>query len=251
MTDVSPNATTHAFTPEAFGGLLSLFFRTQATRARVASLAALGVVLVVVAVALNASDLVDEADAATDYVNSAGLSLLVPIAALVFASSAFGDLRDDNTFVYLWVRPVKPLGIVLAAEVAAVLVVLPVTIVPLALAAYIIAGTGTAVAATCAAVFVAVLAYTSLFTFVGLLVSRPLVWGLAYVLLWEGFVAQAGKTASRVAVRAYTRSVLAELSDTTLELGTVSLPWSWVVPLVVAAVGVGLASWRFAHQDVA
>jgi ABC-2 type transport system permease protein len=251
MTDTAAPTASHAFTGPAFGGLLSLFFRTQATRARLASLAALGVVLVAVAIAVDASDHGDPAQQATDYVNVAGLSLLVPVAALVFASSAFGDLREDETLVYLWMRPVKPLGIVLAAELAAVLVVLPLTVVPLGVAAYVIAGTGTAVAATGAAVVVAVVAYTSLFTLVGLAVSRPLMWGLAYVLLWEGFVAQAGKTASRVAIRAYTRSLVADLSDTTLDLGTVSLPWSWVVPLAVAVVGVALASWRFAHQDVA
>jgi len=235
----------------AFGALVGLFLRTQATRGRLASLAALGVVLVVVAIALGASDDTDPVVAATDYVNGAGLSLLVPVTALVFASSAFGDLREDDTFVYLWMRPVRPLGVVLAAELAAVAVVLPMTVVPLALASLLISGTATTVVATGAAVTVAVLAYTSLFTLVGLLVSRPLMWGLAYILLWEGFVAQAGKTASRVAVRAYTRSVLADLSDTNLDLGTVSMPWSWLVPLVVAVVGVALAAYRFARQDVA
>jgi ABC-2 type transport system permease protein len=238
-------------TRPAFEALVWLFLRTQATRARLGSLAALGIVLVIGAIAVNAGNPLDANQAATDYVNAAGLSLLVPVTALVFASSAFGDLREDDTLVYLWMKPTRPLGIVLAAEAAAIMVVLPMTLVPLGIAAFVVSGTVTSVGATCAAVTIAVLAYTSLFTLLGLAVSRPLVWGLAYILLWEGFAAQAGKTASRIAVRAYTRSILADLSDTTLKLGTVSLPWSWIVPLLVAVVAVAVATRRFAHQDVA
>lgn len=237
-------------TRPGFAGLFDLFLRTQATRARLGSLAALGLVLVVVALAVAAGDTTDPVKDATDYVNGAGLSLLVPVTALVFASSAFGDLREDGTLVYLWMRPVRPLGIVVAAVLAAIVVVLPITVVPLAISSVLISGTATTMWATIVSVTVAVIAYTSLFTFVGLLVSRPLMWGLAYILLWEGFIAQAGKTASRVAIRAYTRSILADMSDTFLKLGTVSPPWSWLVPLAVAVVAVGAAAYRFAHQDV-
>jgi ABC-2 type transport system permease protein len=235
----------------AFRELVSLFLRTQASRGRVATLAALGVVLVIVAVSLGIAEQFDPEQAATDYVNGAGLSLLVPVTALVFASSAFGDLREDSTLVYLWLRPSSSLGTVLAAELAALMVVLPLTVVPLALSALAISGSAAVMGATIAASSVAVVVYTSLFTLLGLSVSRPLMWGLSYILLWEGFVAEAGKTASRVAVRAYTRSILAELSDTTLDLGTVSMPWSVLVPLLVAAGGVFGAVVRFSHQDVA
>ena len=48
----------------------------------------------------------------------------------------------------------------------------------------------------------AVIAYGALFVLLGLWVRRALVWGLAYVLLWEGFIAVAGNNAPRLAMRA-------------------------------------------------
>ena len=33
-----------------------------------------------------------------------GLALVLPVATLVFASASFGDLVDDQTLVYLWLR---------------------------------------------------------------------------------------------------------------------------------------------------
>ena len=43
---------------------------------------------------------------------------------------------------------------------------------------------------------IAVIAYGALFVLLGLWVRRALVWGLAYILLWEGFVAIAGDNAA-------------------------------------------------------
>ena len=46
--------------------------------------------------------------------DSYGLSLLIPVVALVFASAALGYLAEDGTLVYLWLRPLarreKPPG---------------------------------------------------------------------------------------------------------------------------------------------
>ena len=41
-----------------------------------------------------------------------GFTMVVPIVALVFATAAFGDLKEDSTLVYLWLRPMDrwPMG---------------------------------------------------------------------------------------------------------------------------------------------
>jgi ABC-2 type transport system permease protein len=238
-----------ARTPSAFWSLYVLVLRTQATRARVASLLSLGALTVIVAIAIGASDPYDAPDAAAGFVNGLGLSLLVPVSALVFASAAFGDIVEDQTMVYLWLRPVRARLPVLAAWLASLTVALPVVLVPLVIAASAI-DPGVALA-TAAAVTVGVVTYTAIFVALGIRVQRALVWGLAYILIWEGFVAQAGKSASRVAVRAYTRSILADLSDTDVDLGTITQPWAALIPLAVAAVGLAYAIRRFRTQDVA
>ncbi len=74
------------------------------------------------------------------------------------------------------------------------------------------------VAATAASSSLAVLAYGALFLCLGLRVQRALVWGLAYILLWEGFVAEFGVTPARVAIRTYAGSLLAAVSDEVIDV---------------------------------
>ena len=105
-----------------------------------------------------------------------------------------------------------------------------------------------AVVGTLAAAAVATAAYTGLFLFLGLLVKRSLVWGLGYILLWEGFVASASRGASRMAIRAYSRSILDEATGVRLRFANVSLVVGLLVPLAVAAVALVLTSRRLASH---
>ncbi len=76
-------------------------------------------------------------------------------------------------------------------------------------------------------------------------------WGLAYILIWEGFVARAGDTSARLAVRAYSRSILSELTDVPLRLADIGFGAAVAVPVLVAVAATALASRRLARQDVA
>jgi ABC-2 type transport system permease protein len=84
----------------------------------------------------------------------------------------------------------------------------------------------------------------------GLRVRRALVWGLLYILIWEGFVALAGAGAARLAVRSYTRSVLADVTGVELRLATVGPTTAVVVPVLVAVAGLALTTWRLRTMDV-
>ena len=61
----------------------------------------------------------------------------------------------------------------------------------------------------------------ALFVLLGLWVRRALLWGLAYILLWEGFVAIAGQNAQRLAIRSYTRSLLRDATGVDLFLADI------------------------------
>ncbi len=80
---------------------------------------------------------------------------------------------------------------------------------------------------------------------------RALVWGLAYILLWEGFVASAGRSAARLAVRAYTRSVLHDATGVDLKLATVSSAYAVIVPIVIGAVATAVTVRRLRRTEVA
>src|SRR5690606_13164804 len=113
----------------------------------------------------------------------------VPVAALMFASSVLGDTVDDRTLVYLWLTPVPRWIMAAAATLASITVTLPLVFVPLVVAALATGGGGALVGATAVATIVGVVGYSGVFVALGLRFRRALVWGIAYILLWEGFVA--------------------------------------------------------------
>jgi ABC-2 type transport system permease protein len=233
------------------GALYDVMLRTLVTRGRLAVLGSLGGLAVLLAALIGAGDDFDRVEEGARFVNLFGLSLLTPIVALVFAAASLGDPSEDSTLVYLWLRPVPRSRIVLAALAATLTVAAPLTVVPLVVAAALASGDQGVVVGTALAATVAVTAYASLFVWLGLRVRRALVWGLAYILIWEGFVANAGDNAAKLAVRAYSRSILAGIGDVDLRLGEISLGAAVVVPLVVAVAAAMLAIRRLARQDVA
>jgi ABC-2 type transport system permease protein len=179
-----------------------------------------------------------------------GFIALVPIVALVFASAALGDLREDGTLVYLWLRPMDRWPVVAGAWSAAITVSLPLTTAPLVVSALLV-GDGDLVAATVLATVVGVVAYSALFLLAGLLVKNSIVWGLAYILIWEGFIAAFGTFAARLAIRGYTRSIITSMTEVDLELGDLPLAAGVLVPVIAAVVLLVLASIRLRSMEVA
>jgi ABC-2 type transport system permease protein len=145
--------------------------------------------------------------------------------------------------------------IIAAAAAATLTVVVPLVLVPLVVAASLTgSGRDVVVGAALSALF-GVVAYTGLFVMLGVRVRRSLLWGLLYIFIWEGFVANAGQTASRLAVRAYTRSILSDISlpstAAPLRLATISPFYAYVIPVVVFVAALAYATRRMQRQDVA
>ena len=207
--------------------------RTQAKKGRMAALIIFGLVGVIVGLAIGVSDVEDPVRAATNMVNAFGLSLYAPVVTLVFASASLGDPAEDGTLVYFWLRPVARWQIAAGTYLATLSVALPLVLVSLVLAATLSGAGHGLVPGTFVSATLAVIAYGGIFTWLGLRVRRALVWGLAYILLWEGFVASAGRSAARLAVRAYTRSVLHNATGVDLKLATISEFYAIVIPVVI------------------
>lgn len=231
--------------------LFRVMLRAQLTRARVVGLLALGAIGVVTGFAIGASTLVDHRLAGARFVDTFGLALLAPVATLVFASAALGDPHEDGTLVYLWLRPVRRWRIVAVAVVSSIVVTWPIVVVPLVLAALATGSPDDLVTGTVVAATLSVVVYAAVFVALGLVVRRALMWGLLYILIWEGFVAQANASAARLAIRSYTRSLFAEISDVYLRRADIAVLAAWVVPLVIAIVAVVVATRRLARQDIA
>ncbi len=231
--------------------IYAVFLSTQVTRGRLAGLGTLGVLAVLLGVAVGLGDRVDPMAAGISLVASYGLALFVPVTTLVFASAVLGEPNEDGTLVYLWLRPVARWRLVAMAAAAALTVALPVVVVPLTVASAATGAGAGLVMATLVSTTLATVAYAGVFTWLGLRARRALLWGLAYILVWEGFVANAGGTASLLAIRAHARSLLARLADTAPELVEFSLATSIVLPLAAAGLALALTVRRLTRQDVA
>jgi ABC-2 type transport system permease protein len=189
-------------------------------------------------------------DDSVQLIASIGLGLVIPVVALVFGGAAIGDLRDDKTLVYLWLRPMARWPIAVGAAAAALTLTAPITLIPV-VAAAILTGAGSGiVTGTLIAGAVGATVYVAVFTFLGTWLKRFIVWGLAYILIWEGFVSQAGAGVAQVALRKYTRSILVDQTGVDLDLADFSLAVGIVVPLIVAVAALALAAWRLGAEDI-
>jgi ABC-2 type transport system permease protein len=230
--------------------IFRLVLRTQVTKGRAAALGAVGLLGILLGWAVGRNGGFDQADAAYNFVGGYGLGLLVPVTALVFAVAALGDPAEDGTLVYLWLRPIARSKIVLAAAGAAVCIAVPFAVVPTVLAAVVTDVGGSLVGAAAASSLLAVAAYSSLFLCLGLVVRRALAWGLAYVLIWEGFVARSSTGPARLSILVYARSLLASMADHDPPRLAASVPFAVAVPLVIGALGLAATVFFLRRIDV-
>jgi ABC-2 type transport system permease protein len=223
--------------------------RTQVSRGRVAALLAIGLIAILLGFAVGRTT-GNRAQSAFDFVDGFGLGLLVPVTALVFAAAALGDPAEDGTLVYLWLRPLARWRLTVAALAATISVAVPFALVPAVIAAGLTRTGRDLPLAALAAGAVATAAYCTLFLGLGLLVRRALVWGLAYVLIWEGFVARSGTAAARLSILVYARSLMASVAHHAPPRLGAATPTAIIVPLAVGAVAVAFTTWSLRRTDV-
>jgi ABC-2 type transport system permease protein len=226
--------------------------RTLATRGRLIGLGALGLGAIGLGIAVRTATTNDRAGVAFSLIDGYGLALLVPVVALVFSSAALGDLAEDGTLVYLWLRPLARWRLAMAAFLASLALAVPVAVVPLVVAA---AATGTGwklVGASAAGGLLAAAAYSAVFCGLGLRVRRALAWGLAYLLIWEQAVARVSRGAARASLFVNTRSLTASLAHhSPLPQNSVSPLVGLLFPLVAVAAALFLTSRSLDRGEIA
>jgi ABC-2 type transport system permease protein len=233
---------------QAFRTLYATFLRSARTPARLVALAAMAGLALLVA-ALNSID--KDVPALERAMSTANLSLtkLVAIAALVVGSAVLGDLYDNGSIVYVALRPVKRWVIAAAAWAATVTLVLPAALLAGIAIGIVHTGDGALGAALLASV-VGTVAYSALFGLFGVLVKRALPAGLAYLLLWEGFVSNAGTLGARLTVSGYLRSILARITGFDLDQAPFALATGIVVPLLAAAALIAATGWVLGRREL-
>lgn len=233
--------------------LYRVFLRTVITPQRLIGFGALVGIGAVIAVFLRPEEVsffqVDTITPATQFIDTFGLMLAVPVSALVFASAAFGDLVEDQTLVYLWLRPIARWRLALAAFAATATVAVPVGLLGTVIGAAII-DTSTVRSAVAASVLGS-LAYVAIFLFIGLVTNRSLIWGIGYLLIYEQFIARGGKSLGFLAVHSHIVSIVKNSTGTAFGLGYFSTGTAVLMPVVLCAVMLAWLSGRLERTEVA
>ena len=227
---------------------------------RIAALGALGAIMIVVGWVVGTSSNRGGSSSAgmiydgASYADGFGLILIVPIVSLVFAAASLGDARDDGTLVYLWLRPIDRAPLVAAAALASATVSVPLCVVPTVLGGWLatdfVAGSGSVALGALAAAALGTLAYSCLFVLLGLLFRKAVLWGIAYILLWEGLAVGLGDFAERLSLRGYARSLLSQIADIDLGFTTYSVVTAVIVLAATSAASLALATLRLRHINV-
>jgi ABC-2 type transport system permease protein len=120
-----------------------------------------------------------------------GIGTLMPLVALIFGTGAIGAEIEDGTAIFLLAKPISRAMVVLTKLAVAATCSAALTCGPMLLAGLIAAGglgEGLVVGMVAGAAIGSVL-YCAIFVAVSLVTGRALVFGLAYVLIWEGLLA--------------------------------------------------------------
>jgi ABC-2 type transport system permease protein len=120
-----------------------------------------------------------------------GIGTLMPLVALIFGTGAIGAEIEDGTAIFLLAKPISRTTVVLTKLAVAALCSAALTCGPMLLAGVLASGglgDGLVIGMVAGAAIGSLL-YCAVFVAVSLVTGRALVFGLAYVLIWEGLLA--------------------------------------------------------------
>lgn len=171
--------------------------------------------------------------------NDLTLALILPVLALLVMSSLLREEIQNQTMVYLYVKPVARASLVLAPFAAGSSVLL--LLMALSLISASLVFQESRVMTFLATGALALLAYGAFFTALSLWVRRAVLWGLGYLLLWEGFLGNLSRPASFLGIRKYLLSLEQALLGNASE---VSAGTALIVLVGIVIGSLGAAVWR-------
>ncbi|MEP6691587.1 MAG: ABC transporter permease [Gemmatimonadaceae bacterium] len=184
------------------------------------------------------------------------IGTLLPLAAAVLGTTAFGGEVDDGTVVYLLVKPLARWRVVsskyVVAVAATVALMLPALVLP-----WLVIGIGRVPFATvlgfAAGAVVGSAVYCALFVVLGLASRRSLVVALLYIVVVEEALSRNIAGLKSISVREFAVAV-AKASGVGDSLGgapTVSMATVWVMGGVMLVGALALAVWKLGRYEMA
>jgi ABC-2 type transport system permease protein len=181
---------------------------------------------------------------------------IVPLATLILATSAFGNLLGDGTLSYLVLKPVSRVRIVLEEFLGVVIVGAVALLIGLVIAFAMVEWgremDWSALASSLLAAATGILAYGAVFLLLGLMTQRALLVGMLYIVLWENLLARFIAGARFLSVCYLSQSVLVRsLADSPIDLPDApSLGTAALAVGLVVAVALALTTLRLREMDL-
>jgi len=174
------------------------------------------------------------------------LAFVLPVIALILSGTVLREEIQAQTINYLVLKPISRAAIVFSKWAAVAVIALP-------LSALSILSTSVLLKSDSISVFLAsgllaTLAYLSLFFLLSLLVDRVLIAGFAFLLVWEGVVANFSKLASLLSVHVYAKNIEQALLNAN-QPPEIPLLNSVITLVAITFLSLALASWKLAKME--
>jgi ABC-2 type transport system permease protein len=203
-------------------------------------------VLVLVTAALKLSH-PERASWPADILGVFGLTVVLPLTALIIGTSVLGAEIDDGSIVHLLATPVSRAVVIGAKYAVAVVLTMIFAAVPELVAGLIATGGATKLAL---GVFVGALAgsvmYNAIFVMLSAVTTRAIAWGLLYVLIWEGVLGNLVAGARLLSVGQYSLGIANSIAHDPSLNAALHLPTAVILGALVTAAALVVAVRRLA-----
>jgi ABC-2 type transport system permease protein len=178
-----------------------------------------------------------------------GLSVVLPLTALIIGTSVLGAEIDDGSIVHLLATPVsRPLVIAVKYAVACALTMIFVA-VPELLAGLIATGGKLALGLFVGALAGSVM-YNAVFVMISVVTTRAIAVGLLYALIWEGVLANLVAGARLLSIGQYSLGIANSIAHNPGLNAALSLPTAVTMGLIVTAAALVIAARRLASFSI-
>jgi ABC-2 type transport system permease protein len=183
------------------------------------------------------------------------IGTLLPLAALVFGTTAFGGELEDGTLLYLLVKPIQRWQVLSSKFVVSILSTLAVIVPGILFPWLVLSGPDVSFRAAmsfAAGAVVGSILYGAGFIALGLANRRALVIGLLYVVSFEGILSRSLPGFKSLSVREFSLAVARVLSHGAIVVeGTVSMATVWWMGTIIFVGAMYWTTRRLVRYEVA